>query len=87
MDKPKHGDELTFSFAVDLDTLIELNGMEEMNNLMDEEFDKQFEVPANLTDIAYRPVGTDDNDNIIIEATGIVEYMDGDPEELEDACC
>lgn len=81
MSNPKHGEQLSFSFTVSLNDLIDCGGMEDMNEIMDEQFSEQFTNKATLTDIHYRAIGTTGTDDIMIEATGIVEYWDGDPDE------
>jgi len=85
MEKPKHGELLTFSFSVDLDTLLHLDGMEDMNTYMDGEFDRQFGTTSiSLTDLSYRPIGTDDDGSIVIEVTGTVDDMDAELDEIND---
>lgn len=72
----KHGEEVTFSFAVSLGQLLELGSMDNLNDYMDDQFVEQFDDDdATLVDLKYRPVGVDNMDDIMIEVTGTVERM------------
>ena len=84
MEKPKHGELLTFAFTVDLGHLINMGNIDTMNEYMDDQFEEQFGMNSmNLVDLSYTPVGTD-RDGIIIEVTGTVEDFDAEVAKLTD---
>jgi hypothetical protein len=86
MSDPKHGEEYSFRYIMTLNDLIYCNGMEDMNNFMDEQLERKLgKSHFELTDISYEAVEVKNSDiGITIEASGIIEDMDHEIEELTD---
>ena len=76
MATPVIGEEFTFRMNVDLGGLLELGGMDGLNDLMDNEFHDKFGWDKILTGIDYKPVGIDGDNHIILEVIGIVEEVE-----------
>ncbi len=73
MSKPIHGKEFSFTMTVSLDDLIDMGGMDSMNDRMDDEFHAQFGYGKILTDITYQTLSVNKENEIAIKVTGIVD--------------
>ena len=85
MAEPKHGKEFKFTFYIDLYHLIDLEGMENMNEYMDTQLAKEY--PNRniiLTDIDYKmaPSFKEPASTVVgIQASGIIEDMEVEEED------
>jgi len=86
MSNPVAGEEFSFEMAIDLYALIQMGDMEQMNDMMDNEFQHQFPKYEHLavTDINYETVRIDEDKNIVIKVTGLMEDMSGEDVEYDD---
>ena len=74
--KPEAGKEFTYVMATDLDGLLATGGMEGLNDMMDNDFHDTYGFELILTDISYKPIGVDNDNNILLEVSGQVESID-----------
>ncbi len=71
---PKVGQEYTFNIKISLEDLIEIDGIEGMNNLADEEFEEYTGTNFILSDINYESIGIDKKTGeIIVQVSAMIE--------------